>query len=174
MGAEQQGADASKGRWLTMPRTLSFVMNGDAVLLLKRAAHKRVFPNQYNGLGGHVERDEDLYSSALREIEEESGLRAHSLKLRSIHNIDAGRDTGILLFVFTAVSETRALRRDCPEGRLEWIPKDRVFELDLVEDLPDLLARIFAMDDEQPPDYAHVSYDESDRISLRFRADDDR
>ena len=173
MGAEQQGADATKGRWLTMPRTLSFVMNGDAVLLLKRAAHKRVFPNQYNGLGGQVERDEDLYSSALREIEEESGLRAHSLKLRSIHNIDAGRSTGILLFVFTAVSETRALRRDCPEGRLEWIPKDRVFELDLVEDLPDLLARIFAMDDEQPPGYAHVSYNESDRITLRFRADDD-
>lgn len=173
MGAEQQGADATKGRWLTMPRTLSFVMNGDAVLLLKRAAHKRVFPNQYNGLGGHVERDEDLYSSALREIEEESGLRTHSLKLRSIHNIDAGRVTGILLFVFTAISETRALRRDCPEGRLEWIPKDRVFELDLVEDLPDLLARIFAMDDEQPPAYAHVRYDESDRIILRFRADDD-
>lgn len=173
MGAEQQGADATKGRWLTMPRTLSFVMNGDAVLLLKRAAHKRVFPNQYNGLGGQVERDEDLYSSALREIEEESGLRAHSLKLRSIHNIDAGRSTGILLFVFTAVSETRTLRRDCPEGRLEWIPKDRVFELDLVEDLPDLLARIFAMDDEQPPAYAHVHYDESDRITLRFRVDDD-
>lgn len=172
MGAEQQGADATKGRWLAMPRTLSFVMNGDAVLLLKRAAHKRVFPNQYNGLGGHVERDEDVYSSALREIEEESGLQAHSLKLRSIHNIDAGGATGILLFVFTAICDTRAVRSDCPEGKLEWIPKDRVFELDLVEDLPDLLARIFAMEDDQPPFYAHVSYDESDRAVLRFRDDE--
>lgn len=173
MGADQQGTDVTKGRWLTMPRTLSFVMNGDAVLLLKRTTHKRVFPNQYNGLGGHVERDEDLYSSAWREIEEESGLQVHSLKLRSIHNIDAGGGTGILLFVFTAISDTRALREDCPEGKLEWIPKDRVFELDLVEDLPELLARIFAMDDDQPPAYAHVSYDENDRILLRFRDDED-
>lgn len=173
MGAEQQGAEATKGRWLTIPRTLSFVMNGDAVLLLKRAANNRVFPNQHNGLGGHVERDEDIYSSALREIEEESGLAVHSLTLRSIHNIDAGDATGILLFVFTAISETRALRGDCPEGKLEWIPKDRVFELDLVEDLPDLLARIFAMEEDQPPVYAHISYDECDRIVLRFRSDED-
>ena len=173
MGAQGQGADATKGRWLTMPRTLSFVMNGDAVLLLKRAAHKRVFPNQYNGLGGHVERDEDIYSSALREIEEESGLAVHSLKLRSIHNIDAGGATGILLFVFSAISDTRALRGDCPEGKLEWIPKDRVFELDLVEDLPNVLARIFAMEDDELPVSAHISYDERDRIVLRFRGDDD-
>lgn len=173
MGAEQQGADATKGRWLTMPRTLSFVMNGDAVLLLKRAAHKRVFPNQYNGLGGHVERDEDIYRSALREIEEESGLAVHSLKLRSIHNIDAGGATGILLFVFTAISDTKTIRGDCPEGKLEWIPKGRVLDWDLVEDLPELLVRIFAMDDDEPPAFAHVSYDERDRIVLRFRDDED-
>lgn len=174
MGAEQQGADFTKGRWLTMPRTLSFVMNGGDLLLLKRAAHKRVFPNQYNGLGGHVERDEDPASSALREIKEESGLEAHSLQLRSIHNIDAEGGAGILLFVFTALSETRAVRGDCPEGKLEWIPKDAVFELDLVEDLPELLARIFALNDDQPPMYAHVSYDENDRIVLRFRDDEER
>jgi 8-oxo-dGTP diphosphatase len=171
MGAKQQGADARAGRWLTMPRTLSFVMNGDAVLLMKRAAHRRVFPNQYNGLGGHIERNEDIYSSALREIAEESGLAAHSLQLRGIHNIDAGGDSGIMLFVFTAISETKALLQGSPEGELEWIPKDRVFELDLVEDLPELLARIFAQDDDQPPYYAHVSYDLCDRIVLRYRDD---
>ena len=59
MGAKQQGADATQDRWLVIPRTLSFVMNGDDMLLMKRAPHKRVFPNQYNGLGGHIERNED-------------------------------------------------------------------------------------------------------------------
>lgn len=172
MGAKQQGAEFTNARWLAMPRTLSFVMNGDDVLLIKRAAHRRVFPNQYNGLGGHVERDEDPASSALREIEEESGLRAHSLQLRSIHNIDAGGATGILLFVYTAISATRSLRGDCPEGKLEWIAKDRVFDLDLVEDLPELLARIFAMKDGQPPMQAHVSYDSGDNIALRFYGDE--
>jgi len=168
MGASEQGAELTEARWLTLPRTLSFVMNGDDVLLMKRAAHRRIFPNQYNGLGGHVERDEDPYSGALREIVEESGLHVHSLRLRSIHNIDTGGATGILLFVYTAISDTRDTRKDCPEGQLEWIAKDQVFELDLVEDLPELLARIFAMERDQPPMSAHVSYDAVDNIVLRF------
>jgi len=174
MGAKQQGADLKVGRWQVMPRTLSFVFNGDDVLLLKRAAHRRAFPNKYNGLGGHVERDEDPATSALREIKEESGLRAHSLQLRSIHNIDAGGESGILLFVYTAISDTRALREDCPEGTLAWISRDRVLDLDLVGDLPELLARIFAMNDNQPPLHARVSYDCNDRIVLRFQGDESR
>ena len=171
MGAKQQGADATRGRWMTMPRTLSFVMNGDALLMMKRAAHMSVFPNQYNGLGGHIERHEDPMSGALREIEEESGLRVHSLRLRSIHNIDAGDPTGILLFVYTAISDSKSIIAESSEGTLEWIPMDRILELDLVEDLAELLPRILDMDDDRPPLNLHVSYDSSDRIMLNFRED---
>ena len=171
MGADQQGADATQDRWLVMPRTLSFVRNGDAVLLMKRAPHRRVFPNQYNGLGGHIERDEDPASGAIREIEEESGLQVHSLRLRSIHNIDAGGRTGILLFVYTAISDSRVIPRHSPEGRLEWVETDKLDELDLVEDLPQLLPRILRMDADQPPMNARVSYDQADRIKLRFRGE---
>ena len=171
MGAKQQGADATRDRWLTMPRTLSFVVNGDAVLLMKRAAHKRVFPNQYNGLGGHIERDEDPASGAMREIEEESGLRVHSLRLRGIHNIDAGEKTGILLFVYTAISDDRSVLANGPEGTLEWVAKDKLMQLDLVEDLPQLLPRILEMDDDAPPLNVHVSYDASDNIVMRFQHD---
>ncbi len=172
MGAKEQGADATKGRWLTMPRTLLFVTNGNDVLLMRRAAHKRVFPNQYNGLGGHVERDEDPYSSALREIEEESGLKVHTLQLCSIHNVDAGADTGILLFVFTAESTSREITISTPEGILEWIPQDKVLDRDLVEDLPMLLPRILKRSHTEPPLYAHVSYSTEDVIHLRFRQRD--
>lgn len=171
MGADQQGADASQERWLVMPRTLSFVLNGDAVLLMKRGPQRRVFPNQYNGLGGHIDRDEDAASSAIREIEEESGLQVHSLRLRSIHNIDAGGQTGILLFVYTAISDSRDIPRQSPEGSLEWVETDKLGELDLVEDLPQLLPRILQMDVDQPPMNAHVSYDQADRIRLRFRGE---
>lgn len=171
MGAKQQGADATEGRWLVIPRTLSFVMNGDDVLLMKRARRKRVFPNQYNGLGGHIERNEDPLASARREIEEESGLKVHSLRLRSIHNIDAGEACGILLLVYTAVSDSRAVSQDTPEGRLEWVPRSQILNLDLVEDLPHLLPRILKMADGQPPLNVHVSYDKADVIQLRFGKD---
>ena len=171
MGADQQGADATQNRWLVMPRTLSFVLNGDAVLMMKRAPHRRVFPNQYNGLGGHIERDEDPASGALREIEEDSGLNVHSLRLRSVHNIDAGQRTGILLFVYTAITDSRAITRQSSEGKLEWVEQGRINDLDLVEDLPQLLPRILQMSDGQPPMNAYVSYDALDRIKLRFRGE---
>lgn len=169
MGAYQQGAEATQNRWQAMPRTLSFVLNGDAVLLIKRAPHRRVFPNQYNGLGGHIKRDEDPASGAIREIKEESGLNVHSLRLRSVHNIDAGQQTGILLFVYTAISDSRVIERHSLEGELEWVEQGRLNELNLVEDLLQLLPRILQMSDDQPPMHVHVSYDESDRIKLRFR-----
>ena len=136
MGASEQGADATAGRWLTIPRTLCFVTNGDDVLLMKRAPHKRVFPNRFNGVGGHIERDEDPYTGAKREIHEETGLDVHDLRLRAIYNVDAGQATGILLFVFTCISEKRDVISNGPEGTLHWISRDEVLKLDLVEDLP--------------------------------------
>ncbi len=168
MGAKQQGADATKNRWLTIPRTLSFVLNGDDILMMKRAPHKRVFPNQYNGLGGHIERNEDPLQGAIREIKEESGLDVHSVTLRTIHNIDAGADTGIILFVYTAISDTREVLQDTDEGTLEWIPKSKILEIDLVEDLPFLIPRILEMESNSAPVHVHVSYDDSDEIQLKF------
>lgn len=168
MGANQQGANATQGRWLTIPRTLCFVVNEDAVLLMKRAAHKRVFPNQYNGLGGHIERDEDPLNSAKREIHEECGLKLEDVQLRAVYNIDAGEDTGIVLLVFVAFSDTRHVVDDSDEGTLYWIPIDQILDYDLVEDLPLILPRVLAMKAGDAPLFVHVSYDASDKIRMQF------
>lgn len=167
MGAYEQGASATDGRWLTIPRTLCFVLNGDDVLLMKRGAHRRVFPNRYNGVGGHIERDEDPLTSARREIREETGLSVTDLHLRAVYNIDAGETTGIILFVFTARSQTRQLQPN-DEGTLHWIPRGAVMSLDLVEDLPHLLPRILTGGDGAPPLFIHVSYDPNDVIVMRY------
>jgi 8-oxo-dGTP diphosphatase len=171
MGAKQQGADATTNRWLTIPRTLSFVMNGDDILMMKRAPHKRVFPNQYNGLGGHIERDEDPLTGAIREIKEESGLDVHSVRLRTIHNIDAGAETGIMLFVYTAWADSRDFSTETTEGTLEWVPRGQILAIDLVEDLPYLIPRILKMDDAAAPVHVHVSYDAHDEIRMVFNVD---
>lgn len=167
MGAYEQGASATDGRWLTIPRTLCFVLNGDDVLLMKRGAHRRVFPNRYNGVGGHIERDEDPLTSARREIREETGLNVTDLHLRAVYNIDAGETTGIILFVFTARSQTRQVQPN-DEGTLHWIPRGAVMSLDLVEDLPHLLPRILTGGDGAPPLFIHVSYDPNDVIVMRY------
>jgi len=171
MGANDQGANATDNRWLTIPRTLCFVFNGRDVLLMKRAAHKRVFPNKYNGLGGHIERNEDPLTGAKREILEESGLTVRDVRLRSVHNIDAGQTTGIMLFVYIAWSDSREFKNTSDEGSLHWIPTDKLGDFDLVEDLPIILPRLIAMDDTTPPFSVHVSYDENDEIQMRFVAE---
>src|SRR3954451_8566451 len=121
MGAKDQGADATTNRWLTIPRTLCFIRNGDDVLLMKRGEHRRIFPGRYNGIGGHLERDEDPLSGALREIREETGLSVANIRLRALYNVDAKQSVGIVLFVFTAEATSRKVH-DCEEGSLHWIP----------------------------------------------------
>ena len=167
MGAQEQGANATEGRWMTLPRTLCFVLNGNDILLMKRSPQRRVFPNRYNGVGGHIERDEDPLTSARREILEETGLVVRDTRLRAVYNIDAGGESGILLFVFTAVSDRREFVEDGTEGTLHWIGRDQLESYDLVEDLPTLLKRILTTPDAAPL-FIHVSYDSADQIQMRF------
>ena len=168
MGADEQGATEAQGRWLTIPRTLCFVTHGEDVLLMKRATHRRIFPDRYNGVGGHIERDEDPLSGVRREIKEETGLEVHDIQLRAIYNVDAGDSVGIVLFVFTAMSDTRQVVADEDEGTLHWVTRDAIMELDLVEDLPQLLPRILSMAEADPPLFVHVSYNSDDIIQMRF------
>ncbi|HUN06992.1 MAG TPA: NUDIX domain-containing protein [Aggregatilineales bacterium] len=167
MGASEQGSSQVKGRWLVVPRTLCFILNGEDVLLMKRSPHKRIFPNRYNGVGGHVERDEDMLRSARREIREETGLEVRDLRLRAVYNVDAGDEMGIGVFVFTAISDQRTTI-ESDEGTLHWIPRDEILNYDLVEDIPLILPRILAMGPHDPPLFVHLSYDASDQIQLRF------
>ncbi len=169
MGAKDQGADATTGRWLTIPRTLCFISHGDDILLLKRGEDRRVYPGRYNGVGGHVERHEDPLNGAIREMHEETGLEVKNVRFRGTIHVDAGDANGILVFVFSAQATSRVFI-DCDEGTLEWIPRDRILELPLVEDLPILIPLLFEDEPDAPPFFAHASYDAEDQQILRFAA----
>jgi 8-oxo-dGTP diphosphatase len=167
MGAKDQGADATAGRWLTIPRTLCFITHGDDVLLLKRGEHKRVFPGRYNGVGGHIERDEDPLTGAIREMQEETGLDVTHVRFHGILHVDAGGENGIMVFVFSAQAAARAFANS-DEGTLEWVPRDQLDGLPVVEDLPALLPLVLDGDEHAPPFFAHSSYDTNDEQVLLF------
>lgn len=167
MGKNDQGLRTNKRRYQVIPRVLAFLQNGGDVLLLKGAPNKRIWANLYNGVGGHIEIGEDVYSAALREIHEETGLQADGLNLRAIVNIDAGDEyLGIMMFVFVAHSFSRHTNAS-HEGELHWVSMKELPVEELVEDLAWLLPRILEMGGEDAPLFLRYFYDEADQLIIQ-------
>ncbi|NOX61726.1 MAG: NUDIX domain-containing protein [Chloroflexi bacterium] len=131
------GADAN--RYQLIPRVLVIVTHEGRVLLLRRAAHKKLWPGKVNAPGGHVERGEDPYAAALRELNEETGAKVGPLTLRGLLVAETGLPgSGILVFVYQAEAVDPSLQSG-PEGEPFWADRSALSDLDLLPDLPQLL-----------------------------------
>lgn len=87
--------------------TLGYIVSPDRrrVLLVHRVsrAHDEQL-GKYNGLGGKVERDEDIASAMRREIREEAGVEVTDMRLRGTVSWPGfnGRDVFGFVFLITA------------------------------------------------------------------------
>jgi 8-oxo-dGTP diphosphatase len=165
MGKEEQGLDPQ--RYLVIPRTLLLLFNDQDVLLLKGAAAKQRWAGKYNGLGGHVERGEDILSSAKRELEEESGLSGIDLHLCGTILCDVEEFLGVVIFVYKGyVDKVRGKASE--EGALEWVPVSGIHALNVVEDLRVIIPRVFQWSSGEKPFSATNAYDEQGKLVTTF------
>lgn len=111
--------------------TLGFVLDavGDAVLLVHRNRRDDdQHLGKWNGLGGKLERDEDLASGMRREIREEAGIEVTEMTLRGTVSWPgfgpSGEDWFGAIFLVTAWTGTPNTHN--AEGDLEWIPLSRL------------------------------------------------
>ncbi len=158
MNISDQGA--GRDRHHVVPRTLIFLssINPDSgareVLLLEGAPTKRLWAGRYNGIGGHVEADEDVLAAARRELLEEAGQSVDALALRGIVHVQTSRGApGVLIFVFHGEAQARTVTPTA-EGTPRWVPLDDLATLPVVDDLPALLPRALG---DGPLFYAHYA-----------------
>jgi len=107
------------------------------LLLLKRAANKKVDPNIYSGVGGKVEPHEDFYSALLREIEEETGLKEFkSIKLYSVTQHPYPPADSEWVNLYFIVNIEKQIKIENPdEGEFFWVDPKKVQDLPMVDDL---------------------------------------
>ena len=149
--------------------TVVFLRCGDHVLLLRHANTSDRFPGRWNGIGGHVNAGEDIRAAAKRELREEAGLDVSGLRLCAVIH-----ETGLLgrahvLFVFAGETESRTAPRPPAGVEVSWHRLTDVDALPLVNDVPELLRRIWSAPETI---FATQHFDGGDR-PIDFRFDDD-
>ena len=115
--------------------TLCYIERDDAYLMLHRISKKNdINKDKWIGVGGHLEDDESPEECIKREILEETGydIPLDELEFRALVTFVSQKGDYELMSLFTAKAPD-VEPKECDEGKLEWVPKDKVYELNLWE-----------------------------------------
>ena len=111
--------------------TLCYVRHNSHTLMLYRNKKRNdIHEGKWNGLGGKLEPGETPEECVIREVLEESGLIIRNPKLCGLLIFPKFKGNDWYVFVFTATEFSGDLI-DSPEGRLEWIPDEKILDLSL-------------------------------------------
>lgn len=112
--------------------TLLYVMKDNQTLMIYRNKKENDYhEGKWNGLGGKFEIGESPEECAIRELKEESGLTAENLIMKGFITFpmfDGKNDWYVFVFVIDKFSGTLI---ESKEGSLEWIPNEKLTELNL-------------------------------------------
>lgn len=111
--------------------TLVYLKKNGQTLMLQRIKKARdIHEGKWNGLGGKLEPGESPEACAIREVREESGLTIETLRYGGLLVFSGFKGDDWYVWVYTADNFSGELI-DSDEGRLEWIPDDKIRTLPL-------------------------------------------
>lgn len=151
--------------------TLGYVLSPDRRRVL--LVHRNARPDdqhlgKYNGLGGKLERDEDVMAGMRREIQEEAGIDCLALSLRGTISWPGFGKQGEdwLGFIFLVTEYAGVPFASNPEGQLEWVDIDRMPDLPLWDGDRHFLPLVF--DDDPRPFHGVMPYEGGRMLSWRY------
>jgi 8-oxo-dGTP diphosphatase len=113
--------------------TLCYIEENDSYLMLHRIKKVNdVNHDKWIGVGGKFEDGESPEECVCREALEETGLTLHRPAYRGLVTFVSDRWETEYMHLFLAKSFSGTLI-DCEEGKLEWVPKSKMGELNLWE-----------------------------------------
>lgn len=113
--------------------TLIYIENDNRYLMLHRVRKKNdVNRDKWIGVGGKFEPGETPEICARREVLEETGLIMDELSYRGVVLFESNEAETEEMHLFTSTAFHGEIR-DCDEGVLEWIDKNRLYELQIWE-----------------------------------------
>ena len=111
--------------------TLCYLERGDEYLMLHRTKKKNdENHDKWIGVGGKFEADESPEDCMRREIFEETGLTVTDYRYRGIVTFVSDIYETEYMHLFT-VTDWTGEARECDEGELAWIKKQKLFDLTL-------------------------------------------
>lgn len=109
--------------------TLCYIRRGGEYLMLHRVKKENdLNKDKWIGIGGKFQDKESPEDCLLREAEEETGLTLTDYRYRGVVTFVSDRWPTEYMHLFTADGFTGQLR-ECGEGVLEWLPRERLLEI---------------------------------------------
>ena len=113
--------------------TLCYIEKDGCYLMLHRTKKEHdINKDKWIGVGGRFEEGESPDNCLLREVREETGLTLTAWRFRGLVTFISGDGLTEYMSLFTA-DGFEGVPSDCDEGELEWVPIDKVTQLDLWE-----------------------------------------
>ncbi len=166
-----QGQKSEDRRHRPIASTLAYILSPDrSKVLLVHRTFRLDDENlgKYNGIGGKLERNEDVQTGMRREIREETGLEATSMQLRgTLAWADFGpHKEDWLAFVFLVDGYEGTPFSENEEGTLSWEPVDRLGELPMWKG--DRLFLPLVFDGDERPFHGYMRYEGDEPVEWRW------
>lgn len=159
------------GRYQPTLGTLGYLLSKDGTEVLLIHRNKKDgddHTGKYNGLGGKVHSNEDIYTSMKREIKEEAGVDVVEMELRGTMNWPGfgPKSEDWLGFIFLITKYEEEVFTSCEEGDLHWVKIDQIPNLPMWEGDEKFLPYVFAQN--TPIFHGIMDYDNETLLSHSF------